>query len=405
MADMVLAARLPRRRPRARGRARGDRDVRGRPAGHRLRRPRRGRLRRPPARAPDHRPRAGDRDTPVEEIARLPRAPLRARRDRRRGGRLGRPRRDRRARRRARSAPTAPSRRAPPSLARAPTTPRSTLRFQRKDDRAVPRLPRRASGCRATTTAASPCACSTPSSAGCPRRGCSRRCARSAGSPTRSTRSPASSPTPARSASTSARGPTTSPRRWRSSAPSSTGCAASGVTEEELSGRARTSRRASCSALESAGARMNRLGASVLYGLPLLEIDEIDRRASTRSTLDDLRALASELWAPRARSRPPASARRGRVHATPSRRSARPRSRSRRDARRRRRRRGADGPGGLRRRRGRRRPGAGRARRPGARTWRSADVLRRRRRRRRLHPARPGAGERARVPRARACTS
>ena len=30
--------------------------------------------------------------------------------------------------------------------------------------------------------------------------------------------------------------------------------------------------------LESAGARMSRLGASVLYGLPLLEIDEIMAR-------------------------------------------------------------------------------------------------------------------------------
>ena len=55
-----LAPGVQRRRPRARGRARGDRDVRGRPAGHGLRRARRRGLRRPPAGPPDHRPRAGD---------------------------------------------------------------------------------------------------------------------------------------------------------------------------------------------------------------------------------------------------------------------------------------------------------------------------------------------------------
>ena len=60
MADMVWRPGVQRRRPRARGRARGDRDVRGRPAGHGLRRARRRRLRRPPAGPPDHRPRAGD---------------------------------------------------------------------------------------------------------------------------------------------------------------------------------------------------------------------------------------------------------------------------------------------------------------------------------------------------------
>ena len=64
---------------------------------------------------------------------------------------------------------------------------------------------------------------------------------------------------------------------------------------------------------------MNRLGASVLYGLPLLEIDEIMARIDAVS-LDDLRALVEELWVPRGavggRHRP----RRGRVHARPSRR-------------------------------------------------------------------------------------
>src|SRR4051794_5788333 len=69
------------------------------------------------------------------------------------------------------------------------------------------------SACRAATTAGSPRGCWTRSSAGCPPRGSSRPCGSSAASPTRSTRSPASTPTPARSACTSARGRTTSPRR------------------------------------------------------------------------------------------------------------------------------------------------------------------------------------------------
>ena len=90
-------------------------------------------------------------------------------------------------------------------------------------------------------------------------------------------------------------------------------------TEEELE-RARENVKARIVlGLESAGARMNRLGASVLYGLPLLEIDEIMARIDAVS-LDDLRALVEELWAPERavgrRHRP----RRGRVHATPSRR-------------------------------------------------------------------------------------
>ncbi len=47
--------------------------------------------------------------------------------------------------------------------------------------------------------------------------------------------------------------------------------------------------------LESSGARMNRLGGSVLFGLPLLETDELMARVDA-VTLDDLRELAAELW-------------------------------------------------------------------------------------------------------------
>lgn len=49
--------------------------------------------------------------------------------------------------------------------------------------------------------------------------------------------------------------------------------------------------------MESTGARMNRLGGSVLFGLPILEPDELMERFDA-VTLDDLRALATELWAP-----------------------------------------------------------------------------------------------------------
>jgi predicted Zn-dependent peptidase len=48
---------------------------------------------------------------------------------------------------------------------------------------------------------------------------------------------------------------------------------------------------------ESTGARMNRLGASLMFGLPLLETDELMERFDA-VTLDDLRELTSEVWAP-----------------------------------------------------------------------------------------------------------
>jgi predicted Zn-dependent peptidase len=50
-------------------------------------------------------------------------------------------------------------------------------------------------------------------------------------------------------------------------------------------------------AQESTGARMNRLGAGLLFGLPLLEVDELVERFDA-VTLDDLRELTAELWAP-----------------------------------------------------------------------------------------------------------
>jgi predicted Zn-dependent peptidase len=50
-------------------------------------------------------------------------------------------------------------------------------------------------------------------------------------------------------------------------------------------------------ALESTGARMNRLGSEVLAGAPLLSLDEIVRRIDAVS-LDDLAELVDELWNP-----------------------------------------------------------------------------------------------------------
>jgi predicted Zn-dependent peptidase len=74
-----------------------------------------------------------------------------------------------------------------------------------------------------------------------------------------------------------------------------------GVTEVELM-RARENVKARIVlGLESAGARMSRLGASVLYGLPLLDLDEIMARIDAVS-LPDLSALVEELWAPGALS-------------------------------------------------------------------------------------------------------
>jgi predicted Zn-dependent peptidase len=69
------------------------------------------------------------------------------------------------------------------------------------------------------------------------------------------------------------------------------------ATQEELE-RARENVKARVIlALESSSARMNRLGGSVLFGLPLLEQEELMARIDA-VTLDDLEQLAGELWAP-----------------------------------------------------------------------------------------------------------
>ena len=93
--------------------------------------------------------------------------------------------------------------------ARRRPTPAPAVRFHAEADRAVPPVPRRRRASPRPTSAASPCACSTRPAAGPPPRACSRRCARSAGWPTRSTPTRASTSTRARWRSTSARGRTT----------------------------------------------------------------------------------------------------------------------------------------------------------------------------------------------------
>jgi predicted Zn-dependent peptidase len=50
-------------------------------------------------------------------------------------------------------------------------------------------------------------------------------------------------------------------------------------------------------ALESTGARMNRLGSETLAGAPLMPIDEVVERIDAVS-VSDLSSLVDELWAP-----------------------------------------------------------------------------------------------------------
>ncbi len=69
------------------------------------------------------------------------------------------------------------------------------------------------------------------------------------------------------------------------------------VTGEELDRAKENLKGRVVLALESTGARMNRLGSELLAGAPLMPIDEVVQRIEAVS-LDDLAALADELWAP-----------------------------------------------------------------------------------------------------------
>ena len=100
---------------------------------------------------------------------------------------------------------------------------------------------------------------------------------------------------PARSGCMWARARRTSARRWPSSRPSSSAAWRTPPARRSSSARARTSRDGWCSALESTGARMSRLGASVLNDLPILSVDEVIERIDAVG-IDDLRELARELF-------------------------------------------------------------------------------------------------------------
>jgi predicted Zn-dependent peptidase len=69
------------------------------------------------------------------------------------------------------------------------------------------------------------------------------------------------------------------------------------ATEDELSRTKENVKARVILAMESSSARMNRLGGALLYDMPVLEPEEIMARIEA-VTLNDLRALADELWAP-----------------------------------------------------------------------------------------------------------
>jgi predicted Zn-dependent peptidase len=74
-------------------------------------------------------------------------------------------------------------------------------------------------------------------------------------------------------------------------------CRAQPATAEELHRAKENLKGRVVLALESTGARMNRLGSELLAGAPLMPLDEVVARIDA-VTLEDLTELAEELWAP-----------------------------------------------------------------------------------------------------------
>jgi predicted Zn-dependent peptidase len=70
-----------------------------------------------------------------------------------------------------------------------------------------------------------------------------------------------------------------------------------GITEEELERARENVKGRTVLSMESTLTRMNRLGSSILMGVPLLSLDEV-LAAFDAVTLDDVNALARELWRP-----------------------------------------------------------------------------------------------------------
>ncbi len=230
------------------------------------------------------------------------------------------------------------------------------------------------------------CACSKACSAAPPPRACSRRCVSAAGSPTRCSRSPTCTPTPARSGCTWARARTTSSEALAVIASELERCVEDPASEEELVRSRENLKGRVVLGMESTGARMSRLGASVLNGLPILSIERDDRAHRRRRDRAGARARRRAVHAQPALSaagvgpaeadflaaieplggagrssppqtRPPAAGRAGAASA----------SRASDDQGRRRRRRRAHGRDGVRGGAGRPRHGAGRPRRSAAR--------------------------------------
>jgi predicted Zn-dependent peptidase len=72
-------------------------------------------------------------------------------------------------------------------------------------------------------------------------------------------------------------------------------CVAEPATEEELTRSRENLKGRVVLSMESTGARMSRLGGSLLHDMPILSIDQVIERIDA-VTLDDLRALADELF-------------------------------------------------------------------------------------------------------------
>jgi predicted Zn-dependent peptidase len=70
-----------------------------------------------------------------------------------------------------------------------------------------------------------------------------------------------------------------------------------GVSPEELERARDNAKGRTVLSMESSATRMNRIGSSVLMGVPLLTVDELLARVDA-VTLDDVVELARELWAP-----------------------------------------------------------------------------------------------------------
>ena len=70
-----------------------------------------------------------------------------------------------------------------------------------------------------------------------------------------------------------------------------------GVTDDELARAKENVKGRIVLSLESTSSRMNRLGSSVLAGLPLLTVDEVLEKVEA-VTLEDVKALAAEFFAP-----------------------------------------------------------------------------------------------------------